>query len=85
MQVWDHIFLGKPVPADCQVPAEKLELMRREFEYWYPWDLRVSGKVRPPSILDLPFLWSLKPHTQSLRVQARCPYMSVTLSTCCHA
>lgn len=42
--VWDHVFLGAPVPADCDIPADKLAAMRREFEYWYPMDLRVSGK-----------------------------------------
>lgn len=40
------MFLGKPAPEGCKVPAELLARMRREFEYWYPWDLRVSGKVR---------------------------------------
>lgn len=44
--MWDHIFLGKPAPANCAVPPELLARMRREFEYWYPFDLRVSGKVR---------------------------------------
>eukprot|EP00299_Pterocystis_sp_00344_P000261 c10078_g1_i2.p1 GENE.c10078_g1_i2~~c10078_g1_i2.p1 ORF type:complete len:1191 (-),score=384.34 c10078_g1_i2:29-3601(-) len=42
--VWDHIFLNKPYPADCGIPKEKLEKMIREFNYWYPVDLRVSGK-----------------------------------------
>lgn len=44
-QVWDHIFLGKPAPANSAVPPELLAKMQREFEYWYPFDLRVSGKV----------------------------------------
>lgn len=42
--VWDHIFLGKPAPADCTIAPETLALMCREFQYWYPLDLRVSGK-----------------------------------------
>ncbi len=25
-------------------PVSLLQKMRREFEYWYPFDLRVSGK-----------------------------------------
>ncbi len=44
-QVWDHLFLGKPVPEGCTIAADHLALMRREFEFWYPFDLRVSGKV----------------------------------------
>lgn len=41
-QVWDAVLLGAPPPDDF--PAELLARMRREFEYWYPFDLRVSGK-----------------------------------------
>jgi leucyl-tRNA synthetase len=43
---FDYIFLGKPLPSGsaCSVPAEVLEKMRAEFEYWYPMDLRVSAK-----------------------------------------
>eukprot|EP00727_Mastigamoeba_balamuthi_P002940 m51a1_g12643 putative leucyl-trna synthetase (1011) ;mRNA; r:111-3323 len=41
---WDYVLLGRQRPADCPVPEEKLAALRREFEYWYPLDLRVSGK-----------------------------------------
>lgn len=42
--VWDYIFLEKPYPADCSIPEATLERLRSEFLYWYPMDLRVSGK-----------------------------------------
>eukprot|EP00241_Pyramimonas_parkeae_P014751 CAMPEP_0114293780 /NCGR_PEP_ID=MMETSP0059-20121206/9775_1 /TAXON_ID=36894 /ORGANISM="Pyramimonas parkeae, Strain CCMP726" /LENGTH=1084 /DNA_ID=CAMNT_0001415513 /DNA_START=16 /DNA_END=3270 /DNA_ORIENTATION=- len=42
--VFDHVFLGQPAPADCAIPADKLAKMKQEFEFWYPFDLRVSGK-----------------------------------------
>jgi leucyl-tRNA synthetase len=44
--VWDHIFLGTPIPADLHpaLAPEKLAAMRREFNYFYPLDLRCSGK-----------------------------------------
>ena len=42
--VWDYVFLDAPYPADCAIPQEKLDTMRKEFTYWYPMDLRVSGK-----------------------------------------
>ena len=45
VQVWDYVFLGKEAPRDCAISPEQLAAMRREFEYWYPFDLRVSGKV----------------------------------------
>lgn len=42
-EVWDYIFLGKDLP-NTTIPSSVLQSMRREFEYWYPFDLRVSGK-----------------------------------------
>jgi len=44
LEVWDHIFLGGPAPTNTKIPPASLEKMRREFEYWYPVDLRVSGR-----------------------------------------
>ncbi|KAL3068010.1 hypothetical protein niasHT_038000 [Heterodera trifolii] len=43
--VWDYIFLGIPYDS-TKMPIEeaKLKRMRHEFEYWYPVDMRVSGK-----------------------------------------
>jgi len=41
---WDYIFKKGAYPADCKVSKENLDKMRFEFEYWYPMDLRVSGK-----------------------------------------
>ena len=46
---WNYIFLNKEFPdypAGCAIPKEKLDVLRNEFEYWYPLDLRVSGKGR---------------------------------------
>jgi len=42
-KVWDYIFLGAPYP-ETDIPEETLKKLRREFNYWYPVDLRVSGK-----------------------------------------
>ena len=42
--MWDYIYLGGEEPAGSVIPAELLARIRREFEYWYPFDLRVSGK-----------------------------------------
>lgn len=41
--VWDYIFQEGPIP-ETEIPVELLQKMRTEFEYWYPFDLRVSGK-----------------------------------------
>ena len=41
-EVWDFIFLGGSSPK-TSIPKAALEKLRREFEFWYPLDLRVSG------------------------------------------
>jgi leucyl-tRNA synthetase len=44
--VFNYIFRHKshPDPPETDIPVAVLDQMRTEFEYWYPWDLRVSGK-----------------------------------------
>lgn len=43
--VWDFIFFkDTKYPAQSAIKREHLDRMRREFQYWYPVDLRVSGK-----------------------------------------
>lgn len=42
--MWDYIYMGGDMPAASPIPVEDLQRMRREFEFWYPFDLRVSGK-----------------------------------------
>jgi leucyl-tRNA synthetase len=41
--VWDYIFFRKE-NVQTDIDAEDLSAMRREFSYWYPFDIRVSGK-----------------------------------------
>ncbi|KAK9069057.1 hypothetical protein SSX86_013173 [Deinandra increscens subsp. villosa] len=42
--VWDYIFVSGQEPKSSDIPLTLLKKMRQEFEYWYPVDLRVSGK-----------------------------------------
>jgi leucyl-tRNA synthetase len=43
--VWDYILMDRAYDA-ASMPIEegKLQRMRREFDFWYPVDMRVSGK-----------------------------------------
>jgi leucyl-tRNA synthetase len=54
-EVWDYVFarreLGDDVLKESGISKETLASMRREFEYWYPLDLRVSGKDLIPNHL----------------------------------
>ncbi|KAJ4723658.1 leucine--tRNA ligase, cytoplasmic-like [Melia azedarach] len=43
-EVWDFLFCGGPYPESSEIPSSMLNKMKQEFEYWYPFDLRVSGK-----------------------------------------
>ncbi|KAK3944994.1 leucine--tRNA ligase [Diplogelasinospora grovesii] len=51
--VWDYVFclreLDNDLPTTSGIPKATLEAMRREFEYWYPLDLSVSGKDLLPN------------------------------------
>mmetsp|Transcript_46688 Transcript_46688/g.91875 ORF Transcript_46688/g.91875 Transcript_46688/m.91875 type:complete len:1069 (-) Transcript_46688:57-3263(-) len=45
--VWNYLFLHKvypTYPSNCGISQAVLDKLRGEFEYWYPMDLRVSGK-----------------------------------------
>jgi leucyl-tRNA synthetase len=44
-EIWDWLFCrAETIPEGTTIKEETLHRMRREFEYWYPLDLRVSGK-----------------------------------------
>ncbi|KAK2744035.1 cytosolic leucyl tRNA synthetase [Myotisia sp. PD_48] len=47
-EVWDYVFgrreFGDDLTTKSGVSKEALQTMRREFDYWYPLDVRVSGK-----------------------------------------
>ena len=54
--VFSYIFLHKDLPAgffSATIPLELLNKMRHEFEYWYPYDLRVSAKDLIPNHLTM--------------------------------
>ncbi|KAF8411921.1 hypothetical protein HHK36_004479 [Tetracentron sinense] len=43
-EVWNFVFCGATYPKSSELPSSLLNKMKQEFEYWYPFDLRVSGK-----------------------------------------
>ncbi|KAJ1547846.1 cytosolic leucyl tRNA synthetase, partial [Cladochytrium tenue] len=57
--VWDYILLGKDMPKETNIPKSSLEAMRREFEFFYPMDLRSSGK----DLINNHLTFSLYNHT----------------------
>ncbi|XP_057539678.1 leucine--tRNA ligase, cytoplasmic-like isoform X1 [Amaranthus tricolor] len=43
-EVWDYLFCGSSYPQSLDINPNVINQMKQEFEYWYPFDLRVSGK-----------------------------------------
>ncbi|BFZ57205.1 cytosolic leucyl tRNA synthetase [Savitreella phatthalungensis] len=42
--IWEYVLAKGKKPANTTIPIETLDKMRYEFEYFYPLDVRVSGK-----------------------------------------
>lgn len=76
LDVWNYIFFSDaPLPAGSTIPTEKLSVLRNEFQYWYPMDLRVSGKDLIPNHLTYMLynhtaIWPEQPHLWPLSVRA---------------
>lgn len=51
-EVWDFIFFRTAPFPKTDIPKEHLQRLRREFEYWYPVDARISGKDLVPNHLS---------------------------------
>lgn len=50
-EAWSYILTDAELPAKSNIPSDKLEILRREFRYFYPFDLRSSGKDLIPNHL----------------------------------
>ena len=54
-EVWDYIVMRRElddkIVKDSGIPKTELETLRRQLEYWYPLDMRVSGKDLIPNHL----------------------------------
>jgi leucyl-tRNA synthetase len=43
-EIWEYIFVDGPWPANAPLPKEKVDALKHEYEYFYPFDVRSSGK-----------------------------------------
>ncbi|KAG9311054.1 hypothetical protein JVU11DRAFT_8955 [Chiua virens] len=43
-EAWDYIFCNGPWPNPEPFPREKADTMKHEFDYFYPFEIRSSGK-----------------------------------------
>ncbi|KAM4746906.1 leucine--tRNA ligase, cytoplasmic [Rhinophrynus dorsalis] len=51
-EVWDYIFFKNAPFPKTTIQKENLDKLKQEFEFWYPVDLRVSGKDLVPNHLS---------------------------------
>uniref|UniRef100_A0A8D0DXC2 Leucine--tRNA ligase, cytoplasmic n=1 Tax=Salvator merianae TaxID=96440 RepID=A0A8D0DXC2_SALMN len=51
-EVWDYIFFKTAPFPETKIPKQTLDKLKQEFEFWYPVDLRVSGKDLVPNHLS---------------------------------
>jgi leucyl-tRNA synthetase len=55
--VFNYVFLAKELPAGVSLgpslSQEMVNNLKSEFEYWYPWDLRVSARDLIPNHLTM--------------------------------
>ena len=50
-EVFEYIFCDGPWPSNAPLPKEKADAMKHEFNYFYPMDIRSSGKDLIPNHL----------------------------------
>jgi leucyl-tRNA synthetase len=50
-QAWEYVFRDGPLPTDSDARKADLEQMKHSFNYFYPFDIRSSGKDLIPNHL----------------------------------
>ena len=50
-EVWEYVFRDGPFPANTTIPKRHLDHLKSDFNYFYPFDIRSSGKDLIPNHL----------------------------------
>ncbi|GAA5852819.1 hypothetical protein JCM5353_007630 [Sporobolomyces roseus] len=50
-EMFEYIFAAGPYPSHSPIPQDKLNILKSEFSYFYPMDIRSSGKDLIPNHL----------------------------------
>ena len=50
-EIWEYIFCNGPFPDTSPIPREKVDALKHEYEYFYPFDIRSSAKDLVPNHL----------------------------------
>lgn len=50
-EIWEYIFCRGAFPDPSPIPREKVDALKHEYEYFYPFDVRSSAKDLVPNHL----------------------------------
>lgn len=50
-EIWEYIFVDGPWPPQASISKDKADTLKHEFNYFYPFDVRSSGKDLIPNHL----------------------------------
>ena len=50
-EIWDYVLADGPFPDPSPLPKEKADRLKHDFNYFYPFDVRSSGKDLIPNHL----------------------------------
>lgn len=51
-EIWEYVYANGPFPSPSPVPLEAANALKAEFSYFYPMDIRSSGKDLIPNHLS---------------------------------
>ena len=51
-EIWDYVFANGPFPTTSPIPLATVNILKAEFSYFYPMDIRSSGKDLIPNHLS---------------------------------
>ena len=43
-EIWEYIFCNGPFPSSSPLEQSKADVLKHEYNYFYPFDIRSSGK-----------------------------------------
>ncbi|KAF8622600.1 hypothetical protein AX15_006860 [Amanita polypyramis BW_CC] len=52
-EIWEYVLSNGPFPSSSPLPKEKADALKHEYEYFYPFDIRSSGKDLIPNSLTM--------------------------------
>ncbi|SRR6266550_643752 len=52
-EIWEYLLADGPFPSSSPLPKEKVDALKHEYNYFYPFDIRSSAKDLVPNHLTM--------------------------------